>query len=829
MLNCPVQLVMNPSEFLTDDEKPRPHGNYRDYYQGRDSEFIAHKEYFTRQLDMFESVQNENPYTRIAYAKVKLEKKAIAKSNHPTEKLITERNGCKVMGGMKRDEMLVRFSPDSVRKIKRTAMKAEDDTRLEDDASRPGRKIAKPTRYRSELGAIKDVMPLTPEDKCLFTAEDVARHVREYGQGYIYVELFETPLNSDLFEDEMCANKQEAQRMFDTFLEGLKQVTGVRAYHSEMSTAATSLVVYMTDEKNAVVQLNEGIVTSGAQVQKASANPEDYGRLLDFLTSHPVVKRVTMSPIVQGVPKPSFRYNKTQRAVISKPEDLGRYPLVGIADTGIADILNDWVEGRVDNINPRYKDASHGTFIGGLYITGGALNSFIKERDGNRLVEICVLPEENSFYKVYPKGMDEFLFNLRLSIEEARETTGVRVIGLSMNIEGTRLEEEYSPFAKELDLMADELDVILVISAGNLIVSHRDWDETDEDANITEFTSRKDDIVYAPAESLRNISVGALNPPDSLGLTNYTCKGKGLATATKPDLVHVGGFGFDLPTIGTGLYSITETGMITDDCGTSYAAPMVAKTIAALDYMIEGDIPRETLMALAIHHAVVPERFRHKKYLPYLKDWIGFGMPTDSETILNGDEHSISLVFHHTIQKGKKYSFPFSWPKCLIKNGRCCGHVKVTMVSAPRLDYNYHEELVREDISVSLHQVDENEKNLATILKPIFHVAKGKEERIARDEEDLRESYFKWNPIKVYDIDIPKGYSVDAGSWKLEARYQDRDSTPRSEQGVDFTIILTISDPKNEEPVYNEVRQALEMTGVHINDIKTALRIQPRI
>lgn len=825
MANCPIQIIMNSSEYIQEEEKPRGRGKNKDYYAGRDNEFVAHREHIVEQLDVVESAQKGNPYTQIAYAKIRLETNAIAKSNRPTGKLFTSENDCKVMGANKTGEMLVRFSSQSVGKVKGTVCKAEEI--VEECLNKKTQTMElKPSRERSEVGAIRDVLLMTAEDRCGLSAEEIAGFVSEHGQGYLYVELFETIESSDLLDGN---DAYEARRMFASFEEGLRKIAGIRVFRCNMSTAQKSYVVYMTGEKDSYVQLGESIVGSKAPVLKASANAKDYDQLLDFLTTHPVVRRVTMSPIVQSVPKPSFRYNNTQKASIPKSGDMGKYPLIGVADTGIADILEDWVVARVDNINPRFKDASHGTFISGLYVTGKVLNpSFMKERDGNRLVEICVLPEEHSFYKAYPKGLDEFLMNLEYSIVEAVESTGVRIIGLSMNMNVARLEEEYSPFAKELDRIAIENDVILVISAGNLMVTHRDWDEKDEDVNIAEFTSRKDDIVYAPAESVRNISVGALNPPDSLGLTNYTCIGKGLATGTKPDLVHVGGFGFDLPTVGTGLYSINQEGNITTDCGTSFAAPMVAKTIAALDYMTERGLPRETLIALTIHNAVVPDPFQKKKYKQFLKDWIGFGMSIDAETILNGDEHSISLVFHQAIRKGQVYKFPFSWPTSLIKGGRCCGHVKVTMVSTPRLDYDYNAELVREEITVSLHQVDQEGKSLGSKLKPLYHVAKGKEETVARYEDELIEGYYKWNPVKVYDADFKRGYKADDGPWVLEARYLERDNSPQGEHGVGFTIILTISDLKYEAPVYNEMRQNLQMAGVQITDIQNAVRVQPR-
>src|SRR5436853_7451744 len=115
-----------------------------------------------------------------------------------------------------------------------------------------------------------------------------------------------------------------------------------------------------------------------------------------------------------------------------------------------------------------------------------------------------------------------------------------------------------------------------------------------------------------PAESVRNVSVGALNPP---GLANsianaparYSRRGPGLCAGVKPDLVHFGGSGSPQSPLGHGLFSVKPDGSTCDGCGTSYAAPLVAKTAAVLDQSIEGEVSRETLIGLLLHHARMPK------------------------------------------------------------------------------------------------------------------------------------------------------------------------------------------------------------------------------
>lgn len=822
MRNCPIQVVTNATEYVEVEPK-HPGGTHKDYYAGRDEMFRLHRTRFTEQLDLFSSIQRESPYTRIAYAKVVLEMQAIAKSNHPTEKLITTANECMVVGGGKRNEMLVRFSPSSAEKIKKTVLEKAEDTPKRVLNEKTGKMEAKPSAWRSEVGAIKELKAYGTEDRCSFCAKDVVKHIHEYEGGYLYVELFETPQTINMLETD---DVKETNKMFCSFENGLREIEGVRAYHSSLRTAKRCYLIYMTNEKDAVVKLNEGIITSEAKDEDISENVEDYERLLGFVSNHPVVKKITIAPVLQSVLSPLSSYDGTEDVKIPSPGNLDNMPLIGVADSGIAKVLESWVAGRVDTINPKDKDYTHGTFISGLYITGRTLNQdIIKERDGNRLVDICVMPKKTEINRIYPRGIEDFMINLRACVEEAVETTGVRIIGLSMNCCQTRMDSEYSPYAYELDDIAETYNVIFVVSAGNLIRWHKDWNPSDPSGNIAEFTSRTDDIVYTPAESVRNLAVGALNPPNCLGLANYTCIGRGLSTGTKPDLVHVGGYGVMANGMDTGLYSINPEGKKTADCGTSFSAPMVAKTLAALDHQIEGVIARETLMALVIHSGEIPSGFVNRKYKKYLKDWIGFGMPIDSETILNGDEHKISLVFHQTLWKGQMYSFKFGWPQSLIKSGKCVGRLKLTVVSSPQLDVRYGEEFIREDLQVSLVQVDADGNRSSSRMNPIYN---SKKRKLRLEEEALRENFYKWHPIKVFEKELD-GVSVDAGVWCLEARYRDRENVKQTDVGLVFTMILTIEDPTAEAPVYDEMKQALVATGVRISDIQTAVRVTQRV
>lgn len=822
MNKCPIQVVLNSSEYITDDETPKKRGYNKDYYAGHDDEFISHRQNISDQLDILQSLQEQSVYTKFSYAKVRLHKKAIAKSNRPFNKIITKSNGCKVVGGTRAGELIVRFSPTSSQSIKEGIAQAEDSTTW--TVNKQGKTVAKPSLWRSDLGAIDSILPISATDKGCITSTEILQHIAKHNTCRIYMELFET-METD--ENNNIAIK-EWIKMFSSLKEGLKAIRGVEVFKSSLKSASNLFVITVYDNSETTIDFNSDILSSKTCEAKICTDAPIYDELISLLTCHPAVKRITIPPIIDEYLIPSFKFDGKEVTDIPSPVDIDTYPIVGIIDTGISSIYDEWVVGKFDRLMDRDRDQSHGSFISGLEVIGKTLNKGVcLEDDGCRLVDICIMPKRGHFNTVYTLGIDEFAMVLRSAIAEATELTGVKIFNLSLNIPKTRLREEYSDFARELDLIADEYGVIFIISAGNLNNRRKEWDSSSPDTNISEITSRNDDIVYAPGESIRNITVGALNPPTNLGLTNYSCKGHGSSIGVKPDLMQVGGLGYLHDEIGTGLYSTKTDGTIVSECGTSFSAPIVAKTIASIDNQIEGDTPRETLIALAVHNSCIPEPLKDKKYTPYLKEMIGYGQPKCSDEILNGNEHEITLIFNNKIKPRQILSFPFSWPQSLIKNGKCTGKYKLTLVSSPRIEYSFGDEMIRDDVQISLVQVNELGERTGR-LQLLYGPDGSIEIENGATEEERKFELKKWQPTKVFEKTL-KGVSVSKGTWKLEVRYLSRDNYAINYDGVSFTIALTISDPSKIAPVYNEMRLSLQNEGARITEIQSAARVQPRI
>ena len=107
-----------------------------------------------------------------------------------------------------------------------------------------------------------------------------------------------------------------------------------------------------------------------------------------------------------------------------------------------------------------------------------------------------------------------------------------------------------------------------------------------------------------PCESVRALAVGAINPPGcthSVGTpATYTRRGPGLRVGVKPDLAHFGGAGDNTRLDHTGFISCAQDGAASHVRGTSFAAPLVTKTLAALDVATGEKLATRTLRAFVV-------------------------------------------------------------------------------------------------------------------------------------------------------------------------------------------------------------------------------------
>jgi hypothetical protein len=340
----------------------------------------------------------------------------------------------------------------------------------------------------------------------------------------------------------------------------------------------------------------------------------------------------------------------------------------------------------------------------------------VQSRTVPRLLILPVYPNDQNamaFASYFPHGVSQFFEEVDYAIADAKARHGVRVFNMSLNIQHPVQPDRYSQFAALMDQIAEANDAILFLPTGNTAPQdlRPEWPANETQA-LVNLASARNDALLMPAESVRNIAVAALNPPDiptslAYAPARYSRRGPGLRAGVKPELAHVGGSGSPQSFLGHGLFSIRPDGSVCDGCGTSYATPIVAKTAAVLEHSIEGSVSRETLIGLLLHHAQMPALLRSKALRGVAGDLVGFGKPPSAAEILEGDDHQITLVFASRLRKDQQIAFNFAWPASLVGlDGDCRGSARLTLVSTPPLDPRFGSEFVRINIDTALQQED---------------------------------------------------------------------------------------------------------------------------
>lgn len=828
MPNSPIQIVLNPQNF-NGERKKGGGGEHTDFYADRDEDFRAHKREIQSQLLAVKKAIEESPYAQISFVKVVLEQSAMAKSHRPTKSLF-KRETTPIVGGGDLGELYVQLTPQAIDQTVARVSQAEEVTTKK--KNKKGKEIITPSRIKSEVGAIKEVKPYVVTDKRKFSVAEGLKWLSDSRTGGAYiVELFETPPPRQQW-DLLLPQKV---KLFQSFVDGLQEV-GQGLVASRLSDNFKGYPLIGVKIEAAPKQANIQLVPSSTQPRKPGStqldmNIDRHSQLLDFLDKHPLVKRVILPPIISHAANTASQGGA--KAEFAKPVDNKPYPKIAIVDGGVSDVIGPWLEKRFDYLADSDKNTRHGTFIAGLLVAGAQINDNIicPEFDGCKIIDIDLLPVEAAFENYFPKPLD-FFHALEDAVKVLKASTGVRIFNFSLNISTHVSADGYNPAAKLLDKIAEENDIIFIISAGNTEPNNvrPEWSDN-ATVSLAALANARNDTLKVPSESARNLTIGALNPP---GLTNvvpyapasYSCRGPGIRIGVKPDLAHIGGCYIKTPEKGHGLFSIQENGLIVDDCGTSYATPLVAKTLANLDSQIEGEVSRETLMALAIHHAKLPEVLQKKEYKDLARYMAGFGIPAASTEILAGDDSSITLVFANRLMAGKQMSFKFVWPASLVKNQKCFGSARLTIVSTPPFDYRFGAEFVRVNLDAYLRQ----EKKLGSDkfqgrADPVYLP---NTEQTHYFEPDLIKHGLKWSPIKVYELNSVNGLGPST-NWRLDVDYLTRDEEELPQDGVPFTAILTISDPKGQAPIFTEMRQFLQSQNILTADIRTAARVVTRI
>ncbi len=707
-----------------------------------------------------------------APVRVKLIPKAAAKSHRP-ENLLSAQS-CPIIGSGNFGELFVKATPQGLQKLSDTIKRNQSD------------------RIIKELSCIESIEPVTPVARRRgLDAGEVLRKSPRAGRGFMTcVRLFNFGMSGD---QEKIVEDFEAT---------------CRARNLSVKTEGYSPSSF----------------TYGIECREV-ADVEELSRVIG-------VRSIKHMPLIRNVRTQMFN-PKPLPALAGRTIPDSDLPVVVVVDSGVAaniPELESWVVGRDSQVAPEYQNTDHGTFVAGLICWGHDLNPTVAGlHDGSvcGVLDLQVIPN-NDPAKGDTLGLLEQEFLVSLEGWLKQYANKFKVWNLSLGTNTVCSLDDFSELAVELDNFQEQYQVSFVISAGNY-----------DSPPLLDFPRSKDQLeagrITTPADSVLGITVGAIshvdykkNGPKEHHPSPYSRHGAGPNHIIKPDLVHYGGScATDLSHIA-GIRSINGSGTA-ENVGTSFAAPLVSRTLAQIYHHITPTPSPVLARALLTHHARDPRT--NGRVRDGDEKFFGFGLPAPIPYCLECSPHSSTLVFDDVLRPGYYLEWDeFPYPASLRRGGRFFGEVWMTVAFAPARGARWGTEYCETHIDahfgvyrgVTSRTTNERKEKFVGLVPPEH-----------KNPERLYETYQveklrKWAPVRTYHGSMgDKGKRGDR--WRLKVQLLTRHGVQNEEtfKPQPFSLIVTIADPLHRAPVYDEMAQMLRTRYMAQNlNLRTSIQVQ---
>jgi hypothetical protein len=572
------------------------------------------------------------------------------------------------------------------------------------------------------------------------------------------------------------------------------------------------------------------------------------------LDSLELLKEFDGIQMISGMPvyDVSFDHiNEEEPVPIRVPQQGKDYPVVGILDSGVASIphLKPWL---MDDSITYYDDSvvnkEHGTFVAGVLLYGDELQGKnYTGLDGCRIFEAIVIPDKNK----QSISEEELVFQIRDAISRNNH---IKIWNLSLGTKSEADLHEFSDFAKALDEIMEENNVLICKSAGNC-------------ENFT-FRAPKSRISRS-ADTIRGLVVGSLAHEQSATdesqkhhASPFSRKGPGPAYSIKPDLTHIGGNG-GLDNRNNTVYSYVKSfagnGSSASSVGTSFSTPRVTAIAAGVNFMLKEEFNPILLKALLVHSAKYPHEME-MDIIEKMKQ-VGFGLPANITDILYNEPNEITLILNDRLEKGSFIDIlDFPFPSSMIdENGYYYGEVTITLVTSPILDVNQGSEYCQSNISAMFGSYDKkvpvdltkpgkknpisalNRKNI--LATDCYSSSKNKIEDDGFTTERMMLSYgSNFHPVKKWSVNLDEftqsnkdKYLKGPKNWylKLEGLYrhalEEKAEVDAIKPFQDFCCIVTIKDSKKRGNIYNEVTGLLNNFNFIHSNVKINQQVDIRL
>ena len=392
--------------------------------------------------------------------------------------------------------------------------------------------------------------------------------------------------------------------------------------------------------------------------------------------------------------------------VADLPDDL---PIVAILDTGVNDhplLVGGIVAREAFPAELGVADLNgHGTAVAGVAVFGDLRNQLgeLELQPAARIISAKVVTDQAQFYdrRTLPTQM-------RTTIERLRQTYGCRIFVLSLGDTKANFERgRVGPWATTLDELARELDILILVSAGN-----RDpRGGTRLEQAISQYPGyllEPGNRVYEPAGAVNALTVGSIAHSNGLeprhqfdvhtqAITEpdepspFTRVGPGAGGIKKPDFIDYGGtLVFDgvaarlqrapvMPNAGiltTNADFLRQT--LVSKTGTSFSAPQLANKAARI-LRHHPNASANLVKALMASSARVPEAtLRRLNGVPVAEQAQIYGNGlVDPATAAFSDDHRVVLYAEDSLGIDQFAVYQVPIPAEFHGNGRRWIHVSL--------------------------------------------------------------------------------------------------------------------------------------------------------